>query len=431
MDKESLEILDAGIQIHDLLIPKKDVADFFRTLKKEERELTFIQAVEIGVFCLERARLSQDTEFVRRQVESLISQVEKAVLSIPEATKEKVLGKIGTGEGQVLAPIQELVHRVSQTTTERIKEVKELLSQDIDPSKETSILGKALNNLKELLDPGRKDSIQGSLESAITSVTAEDGALAKAVKVVVSEAVKPLADEMDRLSKEIRGQEAAMEALQETIGKGVSYEHQVLEKLQDWAKFVGAEVHHVGADNRPGDILIKFPAMSLHTTDSPFVLEVRDRQSPKGRKAISDDLSHAMAERGACGAVYLSRYVDGLAKEIGEWGEGSCEYGPWVATTDQYLFSSLRFLLNLKRLEEIKSAKPEIDASAIEDQIKRIRISLNRVKTINQKISYLQSTSVDIKQEVETLRDEIRGALLGIEDAMRLIEIEEQQKEIV
>jgi predicted nucleic acid-binding Zn-ribbon protein len=421
MQKSSIEILDAGIRIHDLLIPKKDVADFFRPLEEEERELTLIQALEVGVFCLERVRLSQDTEFVRRQVESLISQVEKAVKSIPEATKEKLLTEIGTGEGQVLAPIHELVQRTSQTTAERIKEVKDLLSQEIDPSKETSILGKALKNLKDLLDPVRKDSIQGSLESAINGITAEEGSLAKAVKNVVAEAVKPLADEMDRLAKEIRGQEAALEALQETIEKGITYEHEVLERLQGWSKFAGAEVHHVGGDNRPGDIVIKFPAMSLHSNDSQFVLEVRDRKAPKGRKAISDDLSQAMAERESSAAIYLSRYPEGLAKEIGDWAEGTCEYGPWVATTDEHLFTSLRFLVAQKRLEEIKSSRPEIDASAVEDQIKRIKVSLSRIKTINQKIASLQNTTHDIKEELDLLRDEIRSAIVGIEDALRLI----------
>ena len=137
-----------------------------------------------------------------------------------------------------------------------------------------------------------------------------------------------------------------------------------------------------------------------------------------------------MSERGACAAVYLSRYPEGLAKEIGDWAEGSCEYGPWVATIDENLFTSLRFLLTLKRLEEIKSGKPEIDASAVEDQIKRIRTSLSRIKTINQKISFLQSTTIEIKQELEGLREEIRSALLTIEDAMRFLVLETEEKEI-
>jgi hypothetical protein len=128
-----------------------------------------------------------------------------------------------------------------------------------------------------------------------------------------------------------------------------------------------------------------------------------------------------MAERESSAAIYLSRYPEGLAKEIGDWAEGTCEYGPWVATTDEHLFTSLRFLVAQKRLEEIKSSRPEIDASAVEDQIKRIKVSLSRIKTINQKIASLQNTTHDIKEELDLLRDEIRSAIVGIEDALRLI----------
>jgi hypothetical protein len=56
------------------------------------------------------------------------------------------------------------------------------------------------------------------------------------------------------------------------------------------------------------------------------VIEVRDRQSAKGRKAISDDLTEAVIERGARAAIYISRSQEGLAKEIGEWAEGETKY---------------------------------------------------------------------------------------------------------
>ena len=54
-------------------------------------------------------------------------------------------------------------------------------------------------------------SVQSALEQAVNTVTAKEGALADAVKQVVSEAVKPLAEEVDKLAKEIRGHEAAAE----------------------------------------------------------------------------------------------------------------------------------------------------------------------------------------------------------------------------
>lgn len=56
---------DGGIRVKDLGIPRKDVADFLKSVSEEEREATFIRAVE------------------GRQVESLLGHVEKATETIP------------------------------------------------------------------------------------------------------------------------------------------------------------------------------------------------------------------------------------------------------------------------------------------------------------------------------------------------------------
>ncbi len=413
-------VLEAGIQVVNLDIPRKDVADFLRGLPEEEREPTFIRALEVGIFCLERARTSQDTEFVRRQVDSLLSKVEKAVETIPDETQKGLLEKIGTSEGQVLAPIHTLVNEVSKTTTDRLKEVRDLLSQEIDPAKETTTLGKVLRDLRNLLDPGRTDSVQGSVNAAIKSVTTEDGALAKAVRAVVGDSVKPLSDEVNRLAKEIRGQEAAAEALEQTTQKGASYEDQVVLELQEWSQVAGAEVHHVGSDNQPGDVLVKFATSSLASTPVTIVLEVRDRQSPLGRKAITSTCEEAMAVREANSGIYLSRSRDGLANEIGEWAEGETERGPFIACTHDHLITALRFLMVQKRLASLRAAAPEVDSASIEAQIQRIRTTLDRVKSINRKVTEVRAGASDIQTEAEALRDEVRGALTTIEDAIRV-----------
>lgn len=413
-------VLEAGIQVVNLDIPRKDVADFLRGLPEEEREPTFIRALEVGIFCLERARTSQDTEFVRRQVDSLLSKVEKAVETIPDETQKALLEKIGTSEGQVLAPIHTLVNEVSKTTTDRLKEVRDLLSQEIDPAKETTTLGKVLRDLRNLLDPGRTDSVQGSVNAAIKSVTTEDGALAKAVRAVVGDSVKPLSDEMDRLAKEIRGQEAAAEALEQTTQKGASYEDQVVLELQEWSQVAGAEVHHVGSDNQPGDVLVKVATSSLASTPVTIVLEVRDRQSPLGRKAITSTCEEAMAVREANSGIYLSRSRDGLANEIGEWAEGETERGPFIACTHDHLITALRFLMVQKRLASLRAAAPEVDSASIEAQIQRIRTALDRVKSINRKVTEVRANASDIQTDAEALRDEVRGALTTIEDSIRV-----------
>src|SRR5262249_9868823 len=190
-----IEVLDSGIRISDLDIPRRAIADYLRESPQEDRELAFVDALEVGVFCLERAAGARDLEFVRRQVDGLLAGVELAVGQVPVSVQKELLGKLGTQDGQVLAPVQRLVDDVSRTLTDRLNGVRELLTEKIDPDDRTSSLGQALGALRDLLDPRRSDSIQGSLGEAVRSVTGEDGVLARAVKETVAEAVKPLADE--------------------------------------------------------------------------------------------------------------------------------------------------------------------------------------------------------------------------------------------
>ena len=89
-----------------------------------------------------------------------------------------------------------------------------------------------------------------------------------------------------------------------------------------WARAAGAEVHHVGADNQPGDVIITFRGEGLVAEPMSIVVEVRDRGSrAMGRKAISADMASKLAQRDANAGIYLSRTQDGLSiREIGEWG---------------------------------------------------------------------------------------------------------------
>src|SRR5438876_10211689 len=116
-------VLDRSVKITELEIPRKDVADFLRTVDDAEVEPTLIQAIEVGVFCLERARMSQDTEYVRRQIDSLLNRVENTVKKIPDDTQKALVERIGTSNGQVLAPIKEMIDAASKLTSDKVKEV--------------------------------------------------------------------------------------------------------------------------------------------------------------------------------------------------------------------------------------------------------------------------------------------------------------------
>jgi len=413
-----ITVLERSVRITDLEISQKDVADFFRAVPEDDVETTLISAVELGVFCLQRAHMSQDTEFVRRQVEQVLNALESAANQIPGAIQKALLEKIGTKNGQVLAPVEQTVNAASKAMQDKMKEVRAVLDKDIDPAKETSTLGRALSTVKQLLDPKRSDSVQKTLEEAVKSVTKRDGALAKVVKEVVADTIKPLADEVDALAKEVRGQEAAEEALSQTTQKGLDYEDEVVEQLQQWAEYNGAEVHDIGGDNRPGDVLLRLNSDGLVAEPVTVVVEAKDKQNSAGRKAITDVLARAMAERDANAAVYVSKTRDGLAVEIGDWAEGATDRGPFVACIDANLGLAVRWLLIHKRIAHLRSTTPQIDSTVIEAQVQRIRTALQRVKTINTKVTDVRTSAGAIQDEAERLREDIRTALAEIEGAL-------------
>ncbi len=118
-----IEVSDTAVHVVNLEIRNKDVSDYLRALPEGEREQSFVRAVEVGVFCIERAQTRQDTEFIRRQMDSLLLQFEKTSQSIPEKVETALIGKVGVDEGQVLAPVKSIVSDTSKVLAERLKEV--------------------------------------------------------------------------------------------------------------------------------------------------------------------------------------------------------------------------------------------------------------------------------------------------------------------
>jgi hypothetical protein len=416
---EPLALGESSLLIDRLEITRRDVVDFFCRLPEDEREPTLIHAIEVGVFCLERAQMSRDTEFVRRQVQGLIADVDKAATRIPGAIEAALSAKIGTGDGQVLEPMDRAVKAAEAAVANKLGEVRKLFADELDPGKETGALGKALRTVRDLLDPRREDSIQGAVRAAVYGITGVDGPLAKAVRDVVTEAVKPLKDEVDGLAKEVRGREAAREALEQTTQKGATYETRVVEELQAWATMMGAQAEHVGVDNRPGDVLVVVTQGSLLGEPLRIVVEARDRQTPAGRKVIADTIAQAIRERETDSGINVSATRTGLGSDIGDFAEGETEVGRFVACTHENLRLALRLLLIQARLDRESSASSEVNKGLLLDQMARVRTALERIKTINRRVTEVRGGADGIEEEARALREEIRDALTKMEDAIR------------
>ncbi|MCC9643011.1 hypothetical protein LOC71_12045 [Rhodopirellula sp. JC740] len=416
---DCVEIDGDTVRLNNVLITDNDLARHLEPLSAEERITELTSIIEVGLFCVTRAAARTDMDFVRTQAERILAIVGTQLGGLPTTVRDNILSKLGTSDGQVLKPVKDQVDHVHRTLTGQVDTLTKLINEVLDPTKDSTSLGRAIKKIDGKLDPNQKDSIQSAVTAAVLSVTGTDGGLAKSVKTTVSDAIKPLKEQVDGLAKEVRGQQAAEEALSQTTQKGRPYEEQVVNDLNFWAAAVGAELIDAGPDCRPGDVVIKLGASSVAGTDVRIVIEARDRQTRQGRKQIADQLETKMHERDCNAAIYLSKTPEGLAKEIGTFAEGECARGPWVATTHDFLHQAVRLLICLVRLRAVKSDVPEFDGAMIEKQIDRVRTALTKIRTVNTSCNQIRDHADKIRNEADSLKSEIRESLVSIEEALR------------
>ncbi len=422
MNETEVKVDGARVSVSNWSFESPAVAGYLNKVDPPARMDALAKALDVGVYCLERASASQDLEFVRHQVERLLGDVEGRIRLIPAEAQKAMVEKIGDKNGQVLSPVRELVESAQREVTSKVADVRRLLDAELDPSKQTTTLGKALASLRDLLDAHRTDSIQGRLAEAVKSVAGADGELARAVKANVAEGIKPLADELNRLAKQIHGDEMAQEIVGQTTLKGRPFEELVLERVKHWAGPHGLNVTHVGSDNQPGDIVVRIEPDSAIGTSHPItlIIEAKDRETnPVGRKKLTEKMTEIMNHREASHGVWVCSSVEGFTQEIGEWGEGSSEGRPWVACTIDLLLVALRFLVVQERLRALKQEQRAVDTTSILAQVTAIETSLRRIGGITRKVSDITGAAQGIREESDVLRQEIKASLTMIEDALK------------
>lgn len=411
--RERVWLSDVGtVHVNDLIIDRRDVHAYLERSAEPDKARLLIEIIETGVYCLERATQVQGMDFMRQQTELAIAEMAKT----PSRIEQELRKLVGTKDGQLLAP----VNAAMEAMKERIAVVEKFFDQKVDPRRPDNPLGQAIKSMLMLLDAKREDSVQQALARAVKSVAGDEGQLAAAMKKVVTGVVKPLHDEIDRLRREIVKQDAADQALAKTTAKGVTFELELLPVVQSWARFVGGSVKHVGGDHESGDILVTISDHSLPVDEFSIVIEARDDITARGRKRITDDISRAMKLRGAHYGLYVGKTQAALALEIGDWFEGGCTHGPFVACTASNLVIALRFVLVDARLRAMAAARPEADSAAISADIRRIRTALRRIRTIRLKAGDIHKGADSVSQEAEELHREISDALASVESALHV-----------
>src|SRR2546430_16601151 len=83
-----------GVLVERLEVPHREVADYLHSLPGDKRPHALLQAIRVGVFCLQHARAFQDTTVVRREGDRALSEVEIKTKADVPAGEEGLVGEI-------------------------------------------------------------------------------------------------------------------------------------------------------------------------------------------------------------------------------------------------------------------------------------------------------------------------------------------------
>jgi hypothetical protein len=396
---------DSLIRIEGISVQNPDVVQYFRSRREEDRALAAIRAIELGVFCLQRAEVGQSLEFVKLEVERLIQAASRAVDKLPEEIRNKL-----AGQDSPTAQISSTMQSVQNSVQSKLDEVRTLFNTHLDPTKGDATLGRALITLNALLDPRRDDSVQKTVEATIQSLAGADGAISQAVRTTVEGVVAPLRTAVETLSLAVAKEAGTQEAFAVSPEKGFQFEDELLAMLQDYAGSVGAELEHVGPQNEPGDFVLTMRDTSLCGLPLKIVIEARDRGQAFGRVLIGKQMTDALLRWKGNFGIYVSKTPGGLAKEVGEWSEFGCEHGPVIACTVEHLKTALRFGVVDNRLRAAAQQKREIDTRSVAAELGRFRDSLNHLTQIKRKVGELRQT-LDVLSSIETEADQMRNEI--------------------
>lgn len=334
----------------------KDLREYLTKVQHGDVKSEILHLVKIGLMCVTRANTNNEVDYWEKKSQQLQTNLVKGI-------EESIKKLVGAKDGQLLAPIADQVHTTSK------------------------FIDTALVN--------SENRIKSTVSDLSNSVS--DGKLAECFSKVVIKELTPLISEIKTLNYHVVGQKGEENIKSITTLKGREYEQYVLEKVIDWAKHNRFTVENVGVDNKPGDIVLE----SL-TEKIKIAIEVKDISTPKGRSVLTREMGTVIQQRKATIAVFLSKTINGLAKEIGSYGEGISDGIKWVATTGDSLDVALNHCLVEERLRLANEKNPNITNA------KKVKESLGLAKTLLSSMSQHYRSITEIHNSATALEASLK-----------------------
>ncbi|CAN5641635.1 hypothetical protein BH10ACT11_BH10ACT11_18020 [soil metagenome] len=308
-EKPQLQFEDRGSgsvrALGDRLVISELTVDDARTARvvrerMEEGEpaaTTVVRAIEIGTRVMEVEGTAADAEFVRRELQGGLGELNEKLGSTlsdgAEAIAEQIAEKFGAERNDsVQGQIREIVTR---GTNEQMQGLVKLLTAE-DKSNPLIVAQMRMNKVVAEAEERHRAEVQRLREGHSKDSRAMQGQ------------VSGLSERVSQLLERGQGEERVAEAEAAGTRKGFTFEERVDAALERIATVRGDCASHTGAEGaegggKKGDTLIELGAADGPATGR-IVFESKDRQA-LSKKVAWDQLNSAMAARAASFGVLV------------------------------------------------------------------------------------------------------------------------------
>jgi hypothetical protein len=416
-----------GDSDYNLLVPIDILNKISDDIKNDPDRLRghLVRALKIGLLAIEGGEFTLSTERIENAINSSVIKYEEFDAAFETSLSRLIDQKLTGDESQ-------LANRLSAAFGERgdLKTRLDAIFDDItNPDKASSVP----NRVTEVMD-AKFQNVETEITSAL-DVAKEDSPLRSFLneqRTNFNQLKTDMKTEMDRIKTALNVDELLQakedeiaELFRQSAGKGIHFENDSVDALQDIAGLFGDRIEHTGGEGvgksrtKIGDIII--------VIISPGVPEIRIAIEAKsggsiGRKELIRQTRDGVKMRGAvCGIGLMERKYMGLRQQVVEQeGENFIVGVDW----DNQDFLALEVVYRTLRAqliaEEIRSSGEDgIDVNSLKKHLTQAKTDLGLLQGLKGGARSAITTLEDLRNNLDLIEDKVKEQLSKAEDLLR------------
>lgn len=409
-----------SVTLVNISVSNPDFVSVISSQPESRREQTVLDIIAVGSAAIRRVQTTVDVDFVDNRFGALSAKFEKAIDGFEKETSDVISKRFSpTESGSYTKHIAELIAAARKDfqvwTGQLEKDARELL----DPDKKSSAVGRletllegATQQFEEMFDPTRKESYAGQLNQKLAQVFGTDGR-AGFFDTSLNEALSPVLRELRELKEKVEARKAAEQVIASSSLKGLPFQELVHRRLSDLAKPFGDDVSDVSSGSsgsRAGDFLV-----TVNGSGKRVVVEARDKRQ-MSLPAIKEELERDIKARDAHLALYVSSGPEMLPQHVGSFQI----YGEKLVTTMENLPIAYRVARVMVLME---APDGDVDTSALRAILTKIKEGTHSLRNAKSKATQIENCIAGIRSDVGEAERIILGlvahaeSLLGLERA--------------